>query len=100
MFDLGYYWPEDALETFCPWVNQGFRMSLDDLIVLRNIISPPNDLSATLRVRKVILRLSAVELQTYPAKLDDVPLVGQLGSKWQELGLLRKSFYIDIPLCN
>ena len=85
-------WPEDALETFRLWANQGFRRTSADPISSKVIIPPPNDPPATLRVRKDILSLSASELQAYRVKLDDVLQVGKLGSIWQELGLLRKPF--------
>ena len=92
--DPAEYWPEAALETFRLWANQGFRKSSNDPIVQKEIIPRPNDLTPTMRVRKDILSLSDVELRTYRAKIDDILQVGQLNSKWQEIGLLRESFYM------
>ena len=83
-------WPEEALKTFRLWVNQGFRRKSTDPIIAKVIIPPPVDPPAVLRVRKDLLSLTEDELQTYRAKVDDILQVGSLGSKWQELGIIRK----------
>jgi hypothetical protein len=89
------YWPEDALETLRLWANQGFRTSLSDPFVVKEVIPAPNDPPGTMRVRKDLLSLSPEELQTYREKLDDVLQVGSLTSndgsptRWQELGVLH-----------
>ena len=91
-------WPEEALETLRLWANQGFRRSSEDPVVSKEVIPPPVDPPTTLRVRKDILSLTDVELQTYRARLDDVLQVGKLESKWQELGLLRKHSESACPI--
>ena len=87
------FWPEDALEMLRAWANGGFRLTPSDPVIPQNIIPKPIDPPATIRVRKDILSLTNVDLQTYRASLDDILCVDVLKSKWQELGLLRKSHH-------
>lgn len=70
--------------------NRGFRESLFNPIVPKVIIPAPNDPPTMLRVRKDILSLTPVELQTYREKLDDVLNVCEMNSKWQEFGIIRE----------
>ena len=86
------YWPEEALETFRAWANAGFPRdsSSPPVPAPKMIIPQPVDPPLTYRIRRDIMSLSREELAEYQAKLDDVLQVGQLGSKWQELGLLRE----------
>ena len=85
-----HFWPDEALEMFRTWVNQGCRKSSKDSIKERVIISPPNDPPVKMRVRKDIKNLTMEELQSYRAKLQDILEVGALKSKWQDLGELRE----------
>lgn len=83
------YWPNDALETFRTWINQGCRQSRGQPIVSRK--SPVEPLQAPVfRTRKDIRDLTPAELQLYRTKLQDVLGLGALPSKWQDLGELRK----------
>ncbi|KAH8705378.1 hypothetical protein BGW36DRAFT_421940 [Talaromyces proteolyticus] len=84
-----HYWPEEALETLRLWANQGFRRSATDPIRYREVIPEAQNSEINFRTRKDISNLTPSELQMYREKLDDVLLVGQLESKWQELGLLH-----------
>jgi hypothetical protein len=93
--DASEYWPDWALETFRLWANQGYRTTASDPVNHTEVISS-TDPPFTMRVRKDILSLSDLELQTYREKLDTILRVGVLfeedgktPSKWQELGLLR-----------
>ncbi|KAI9170659.1 hypothetical protein HJFPF1_00129 [Paramyrothecium foliicola] len=85
--DPSEYWPEEALETLRNWANQGFRTTSNDPISTETVIPVPND--PPLKLRKDILSLTSTELQTYREKLDTVLNVGNLDSKWQELGLIH-----------
>ena len=100
--DPNQYFPEEALEEFRTWANQGFRKTLQDPVVLSNIIPEPVDPPVSLRIRKDIANLTPTELQIYRAKLDDILGVGVLQSVWQELGLLRnthvRSGYVKLTL--
>ena len=87
------FWPEEALEMLRAWANSGFRLSLSDPVIPQNIIPKPVDPLVPMRVRKDILSLTNVDLQKYRASLDDILCVDVLKSKWQELGLLRKSHH-------
>lgn len=87
-----YYWPESALETFRMWANNGFPRDSDCQPTKSPVqaIPEPKDPSISFRVRKDIVSLSREELVIYQAKLDDILGARELGSKWQELGLLRE----------
>ena len=87
--DPGQYWPEDALETLRSWANGGFLKDKSDTPNPQMIIPSPVRPMPDYRVRKDIMDLSKEELAVYQSKLDEVLRVGDLGSKWQELGLLR-----------
>ena len=50
--DPGEIWPEDALETFRLWANQGFRRDATDPVISKVIIPQLVDPPETLRVRK------------------------------------------------
>lgn len=84
------YWPEDALETFRNWANAGFPKSAQDTTTANTIIPRPLNPAPSFKVRRDIMSLSKAELAVYQSKLDDVLQVSVLGSKWQELGLLRE----------
>jgi len=88
--DPGDYWPEVALETFRAWANGGFPLNSASAATPKMVIPPPVEPPPTYRVRRDIMSLSREELAIYQSRLDDILEVGQLGSKWQELGLLRE----------
>jgi len=81
-------WPSEAVETFRAWANTGFRITSNDPIT-SNIVIPDPLPPPTLRIRKDILSLTDLELQTYRSKIDDLG-VDKLGSQWQQLGNIRK----------
>ncbi|KAI5787962.1 hypothetical protein FPQ18DRAFT_262866 [Pyronema domesticum] len=87
--DPNHYFPDDAIETYRLWVNQGCRKSLHDITVPGDVIPVPEESKVALRIRKDLRNLTPQELQTYRAQLDDVLGTGRLHSKWQELGLLH-----------
>jgi len=88
--DPSDYWPEEALKTFRSWANVGFPLDSSSAPVPKLIIPQPVEPPPTYQVRRDIMSLSKEELAVYQSKLDDVLHVGQLGYKWQELGLLRE----------
>lgn len=85
-----HYWPEAALEVFRNWVNHGFPKDSTAEPSQSPVIPDPVDPPIAYRVRRDIMSLSPEELVAYQAKLDDVLRVRELGSKWQELGVLRE----------
>ncbi|KAF8544172.1 hypothetical protein BDD12DRAFT_924420 [Trichophaea hybrida] len=87
--DPSHYFPDEALEIFRAWVNQGCRKTLQDPIVEKIIIPTPSEPVLKLRIRKDLRNLTPTELQEYRAKIDDVLGAGLLNSKWQELGFLH-----------
>lgn len=92
--DPNEYWPDQALQTFKDWVNNGFPVAKGDVATPKVIISESKPLApTTMRTRKDLRNLTPEELATYQSKLDDILKVGELNSLWQELGNLRK-FYI------
>lgn len=84
------YWPESALEVLRNWANGGFPKTKFHITVPKVIIPKPVEPRKTYKVREDIMSLSRARLAEYQAKLDDVLKVGVLGSRWQELGLLRE----------
>ncbi|KAJ4180921.1 hypothetical protein NW755_011456 [Fusarium falciforme] len=94
------YWPEEALEMFRAWVNAGFPRDSSDSPSPDILIPKPIDTPETFKIRRDIMSLSREELAVYQSKLDDILQVDALGSKWQELGQLRKcvlSEFAGIP---
>jgi tyrosinase len=84
------YWPEEALEKFRVWANSGFPRHSSHQVKPRIVIPASKGPEITFRQRRDIMSLSKDELAVYQTKLDDVLNVGSLGSKWQELGRIRK----------
>jgi hypothetical protein len=84
------YWPEEALETFREWANSGYPKNESDVIIRRVVIKKPETPAVSYRIRRDIMSLSEEELAIYQSKLENILKVGVLGSKWQELGLVRK----------
>jgi hypothetical protein len=87
-----HYWPEDALEVFRNWANNGFPKDVNAVHtqVLEPVIPEPIDPPIFYRVRKDIMSMSREELVIYQSKPDDILRVRELDSKWQELGVLRE----------
>lgn len=87
-----HYWPESALETFRMWANNDFPRdsNCQHTQTPVPVIPDPNDPPISFKVRKDIMSLSREELAIYQAKLDDILGARELGSKWQELGVLRE----------
>ncbi|KAF7539840.1 hypothetical protein G7Z17_g12337 [Cylindrodendrum hubeiense] len=83
------YWPEEALETLRAWANGGFPLNSSSVISPKMIIPKPLDPLPSYRVRRDIMSLTPEELSVYQSRLEDVLRVGELGSKWQELGRLH-----------
>ncbi|KAF2225804.1 hypothetical protein BDZ85DRAFT_307780 [Elsinoe ampelina] len=83
------YWPEEALETLRSWANGGFPQVKTDAPTPQTVIPTPVQPIPAYRVRRDIMSLSADELAVYQSKLDAALDPGQLGTKWQELGLLH-----------
>ncbi|KAI7772237.1 hypothetical protein LZL87_007598 [Fusarium oxysporum] len=84
-----HYWPEAALEVFRNWVNHGFPKDSTAEPSQSPVIPDPVDPPIAYRVRRDIMSLSPEELVAYQTKLDDVLKVRELGSKWQDLGVLH-----------
>ena len=63
--DERQFFPDDVLETFRSWVNEGCRRSAADPIVHHQRIPPPRLRPVPLAVRKNILELSEAELLSY-----------------------------------
>jgi hypothetical protein len=87
--DPRQFWPDEALETYRAWVNQGCRVSTNDPIYSTNSIPPPSDNPVKIRVRKDVRNLTADEIQLYRSKIQNVLQVDSVSSKWQELGKLH-----------
>lgn len=84
------YWPEEALETLRSWANRGFPLNSSSSACPKMIIPKPLDPLPNYRVRRDIMSLTQEEIAVYQSKLEDVLGVGELGSKWQELGRIRE----------
>ncbi|BCE00206.1 tyrosinase family protein [Marinicellulosiphila megalodicopiae] len=69
--DPSQYWPDDALELFRTWVNQGSRQTDQDPILNLHIIDSPQNPSVNLRIRKNIAFMSSEELNQYRAAIED-----------------------------
>ncbi|RPA78853.1 Di-copper centre-containing protein [Ascobolus immersus RN42] len=88
--DSSYYFPDVALEAFRLWANAGFPRKVGDPVEPKEIIPDPSRNPARIyRMRKDLLDLTPEEIQQFRAALDDVLKVGELDSKWQELGHLH-----------
>lgn len=74
--DPRQYWPDQALEQFRLWVNQGYRRSTADPIVETETIPKPRLRPLMPRMRRDINSLSQSELDDYRMRLDDVMQVG------------------------
>jgi Common central domain of tyrosinase len=74
--DPRQYWPDEALEQFRHWVNQGYRLNSADPIIETETIKRPTLRPLALRVRRDIRSLSQAELDDYRMRLDDVMQVG------------------------
>jgi hypothetical protein len=93
-----HYWPEEALELFRHWANNGYPRNKQDTQSAQSVgtvIPEPTDSPVSYRVRKDIMSMSREELVEYQSKLDDILYVQEVcfegrRTKWQELGVLRE----------
>lgn len=88
--DQTQFWPEQALDAFRLWVNEGLRETDNDPLAPNGAIPISlRPVEAPLRLRRDILSLTEAELNEYRAKLDDVLRVKDLGphNLWQPLCL-------------
>jgi tyrosinase len=69
--DASQYWPDEAMETFRAWVNQGWRKTASDRLDPAERIPPPAPRPLPLRIRKDIRALSQAELDDYRMRFDD-----------------------------
>jgi hypothetical protein len=69
--DSAEYWPDEALETFRSWVNEGWRKTANDPFSPAERIPKPKHRPLPLRIRKNILSLSQAELDDYRMRFDD-----------------------------
>ncbi|KAH7008385.1 hypothetical protein EDB80DRAFT_575962 [Ilyonectria destructans] len=83
------YWPEEALETLRSWAHNGFPLNSSSIVYPKIIIPKSPDPIPTYRVRRDIMSLTREELAVYQSKLENVLGVGEIGSKWQELGRIH-----------
>ncbi|KAF9459658.1 tyrosinase [Collybia nuda] len=91
--DQTQFWPQQALDAFRLWVNEGLRETDSDPIVPSDAIPiAPRPVEAPLRIRRDILTLTELELNIYRAKLDDVLRVKDLHSPWQYLCLVHSDW--------
>ena len=65
-------WPDEALETFRIWVNQGWRRAPDDPFSPLDRIPQPKPRPVFLRMRRDLMALSPAELDDYRMRVDDV----------------------------
>lgn len=70
--DTTQHWPAEALETFRLWVNQGYRVTVNDPYNEAPRIPAPSVSAPSLRVRKDIASMSEVEINALRTRLDDV----------------------------
>ncbi|RGP67163.1 beta-c chain unit d [Fusarium sporotrichioides] len=92
-----HYWPEEALELFRHWANNGYmrnKLDTQSTQIVEPVIPEPLEPPTSYRVRKDIMSMTREELVEYQSKLDDILHVQDVGfegkqTKWQELGVLR-----------
>ena len=65
-------WPDEALETFRLWVNQGWRRAPDDPFSPLERIPQPKPRPVLVRIRRDLMALSPAELDEYRMRVDDV----------------------------
>ncbi|EYB21986.1 hypothetical protein FG05_12404 [Fusarium graminearum] len=92
-----HYWPEETLELFRLWANNGYMRNKQDTQSVQSLepaIPEPLEPPISYRVRKDIMSMSREELVEYQSKLDDILHIQEVylegkKTKWQELGLLH-----------
>ncbi|UZP39011.1 hypothetical protein NXS19_006827 [Fusarium pseudograminearum] len=92
-----HYWPEEALELFRSWANNGYiqnKQGTQSVQHLEPVIPEPLEPPISYRVRKDIMGMSREELVEYQSKLDDILHIQEIHfegkkTKWQELGVLH-----------
>jgi len=68
--DPSELWPDQALETFRTWANQGYRQTDSDPVNEADRIPLPAERPIKLRIRKDITKLSIQELNEYRSRVD------------------------------
>ncbi len=63
--DVSQHWPDEALEVFRRWVNEGWRLSDSDPYDPAERIPPPAERPVAVRVRRDLASLSQDELDDY-----------------------------------
>ncbi|GKU20067.1 unnamed protein product [Fusarium langsethiae] len=99
-----HYWPEEALELFRHWANNGYmrnKLDTQSTQIVEPVIPEPLEPPTSYRVRKDIMSMTREELVEYQSKLDDILHVQDIDfegkhTKWQELGVLHR---IDAYWC-
>lgn len=69
-------WPQEPLETFRIWVNQGWRQTATDPVVQQNVIPEPSEEPFPVSVRPDLRSLTQDQLDDYRMRLDDRMQVG------------------------
>jgi len=64
-------WPDEALEVFRQWVNEGWRQSDSDPYDPAERIPPPVERPVAVRIRRDLASLSQDELDDYRMRVDD-----------------------------
>lgn len=91
--DITQRWPQEALELFRLWVNQGWRKTNDSPFDRATRIPEPDPSEASLRVRPDIASLNEEQLNIYRAKLDDLNIGDpDPESPWQKLAYIHTNW--------
>jgi hypothetical protein len=69
--DPGEQWPDEALETFRVWVNQGWRETGSDPLSPDERIPLPRPRPVSLRIRRDLRFLTQAELDDYRMRVDE-----------------------------
>lgn len=91
--DKTQLWPDEALEEFRTWVNEGFRQSASDPFDVQERIPAPRPRPVPLRVRKNIVHMTESELNEYRMKLEDMLIThASPTAPWQQMGYLHTNW--------
>ncbi len=69
-------WPDEPLEIFRTWVNQGWRKSGADPFDPQERIPPPSEQPVEILIRRDLRSLTADELDDYRMRIDDRLRIG------------------------
>ena len=92
--DTTQYWPDEALEMFRLWANQGFRETEADAFDEAERIAPSSKQPPKLRVRPDIASLSEEQINIFRARLDDVMKIRDPSpeSPWQQWAYIHTNW--------